>query len=1053
MADFVVPRHSAVMERLRRRIELCRRHHGNCESHYDAVAGERLEIERQHTFQLHQRCLQAKAKRAGKHRQQPPANTDAARSNQASSGTMEPGDGGSNGEQCRNSTLIALHETVKRKLDSAASPQNGDQQNGFGDIFSVSKKLRHDDGLTSVIGSSNGMPPVSPLHQLDSKPPNGDSLQLNGSHSIGLDGVSKKCLPDAGLQLNGNGDADDFTLCLGKEMKQEPVDDLPCMLSGVGGSMSQNNLMPDLNLNEQEWKELIEELNKSVPDEDMKDIFNDDFEDKKDNDASNSATQTPSTQDIHIKTEFSPAAFEQDSLGSPQVRSPQVRSPQVRSSPFGGANSVPTSSSSPVVGGSQTVFQQSSGTESSNQTAMQPPNQSQNVQRPLPNVLMSGQGAGTTKEMSSTHQLQQIAAKQKRDQLLQNQQQAQQVHQSNQMTNWQQSRSSQSPLGVPYSMDKPTSPSVYQQDFNNQKLMMPKMNKNSPRGGGSYMQPNHVNMIGHKPSSSLNPNHSVGPNAMLDYGNTIPLSHYEADCGPGVVTQNQNKNVMISYLQQRQQQSSQQQLPPMTEEQSRMFMMKQKAGIPYRPLVSHGQDQNPQPNVARVPVSVGGPGVVAQPPTVSMAGNHGNAPYLNSQQQALMKQQQQQQLLLEQQKQREQKQQLLLEQQKQQYLLGQRQQQQQQLLAEQEKQRHQQEQLQRHLTRPPPQYQDQQQNSYPQQTVGPFPGSTSVMPGVNNMAHQTSGSPRMFTQSQPMLQMGGGHAAVPPLSSVANSQERAVSQYPNMQNVQRSGMYNMGSGLPQMVQNHAAQGNMSNGQPQIQRQPNMGQGNTLPTGYGPNTMANSALAAQHNKAGMNPAISKSQMPRMPAMASQNPGWQHQQIQNINNQAQGNTGLSAFNAANPGFHLQQNHHKIPNQPFVQGLPQVGLGAGRPMNSLNGSVPGQMMQNMASQQRTNPATQQPTPNQQVLPVMNQAVPDLTAFSQNPGQQMANRVGLHCNQNYQVRATGQDMQFGFGGQSGNAGLQNLSGDADLLDCLLKDRTSAEEWMNDLDEFLGNH
>uniref|UniRef100_A0A8C5S2F5 Neurogenic mastermind-like N-terminal domain-containing protein n=1 Tax=Laticauda laticaudata TaxID=8630 RepID=A0A8C5S2F5_LATLA len=64
-------RHSAVMERLRRRIELCRRHHSACESRYQAVSPERLELERQQTFALHQRCLQAKAKRAGKHRQPP----------------------------------------------------------------------------------------------------------------------------------------------------------------------------------------------------------------------------------------------------------------------------------------------------------------------------------------------------------------------------------------------------------------------------------------------------------------------------------------------------------------------------------------------------------------------------------------------------------------------------------------------------------------------------------------------------------------------------------------------------------------------------------------------------------------------------------------------------------------------------------------------------------------------------------------------------------------------------------------------------------------------
>ncbi|KAL8177361.1 UNVERIFIED_CONTAM: hypothetical protein K2H54_001170 [Gekko kuhli] len=60
------------MERLRRRIELCRRHHSACESRYQAVSPERLELERQQTFALHQRCLQAKAKRAGKHRQPPP---------------------------------------------------------------------------------------------------------------------------------------------------------------------------------------------------------------------------------------------------------------------------------------------------------------------------------------------------------------------------------------------------------------------------------------------------------------------------------------------------------------------------------------------------------------------------------------------------------------------------------------------------------------------------------------------------------------------------------------------------------------------------------------------------------------------------------------------------------------------------------------------------------------------------------------------------------------------------------------------------------------------
>lgn len=71
MAEFALPRHSAVVERLRKRIELCRRHHSECEVRYEHAAAERLELERQHSLALHQRCLQTKNKRAAKQRPQP----------------------------------------------------------------------------------------------------------------------------------------------------------------------------------------------------------------------------------------------------------------------------------------------------------------------------------------------------------------------------------------------------------------------------------------------------------------------------------------------------------------------------------------------------------------------------------------------------------------------------------------------------------------------------------------------------------------------------------------------------------------------------------------------------------------------------------------------------------------------------------------------------------------------------------------------------------------------------------------------------------------------
>ncbi|NWI14692.1 MAML1 protein, partial [Crypturellus soui] len=1015
MAEFVVPRHSAVMERLRRRIELCRRHHSACESRYQAtLSSSFLSLGRQ------ERRLSVRGLLVG----------TLLRGSFSSTSTDENPIYSSLASPSRYPGRVQLHETVKRKLDSAASPQNGDQQNGFGDVFSVSKKLRRDDGLGGVSGSSNGMPPVSPLHHPDKKSSSTDTLQLNGKHSVGLDGISKKCLPDSNLQMNGGGDADDsFPLSLNKELKQEPVDDLPCMIAGAGGSISQNNLMPDLNLNEQEWKELIDELNRSVPDEDMKDLFNEDFEEKKDADSSNSAAQTPLPQDINIKTEFSPA-FEQEQMGSPQVRSTSS------GSAFMGAASVPVSAASPAVGSSQAMFQPSSQsmTENPNQPMMQASNHSQNVQRPLPNVLLPGKGTGGAKEMSSAHQLQQIAAKQKRDQILQNQQQASQVHQPNQMSSWQQSGPSHSPLAVPYNMENPTSPSVYQPDFNNQKLMMSNMgNKSSPRAGGNY----HVGMLGHQ-QNSLNQNPVSNQGSMLDYGNTKPLSHYKVECEQGVTLPAQNKTSMLAYIQQRQQ-------PPLahvSDDQNGMILLKPKSGnIAYRPLLPHSQDQNPSPNVPRVPVSVPGPGVGAPAPPVSMAGTHSSAPYLSNQQQAAVMKQHQ--LLMDQQKQREQQQKhLLMEQQKQQFLMGQRQQ---HLLAEQQEQ-----QLQRHLTRPPPQYQDQPQNPY-QQQVGQFTGSSSAMPGVSNLGQSNSSSPRMFPQTQNMIQMGPGHSSVAPLQSGSSPQERAVTQYNNLQNMQRGALYNLASGLPQLVPQHAAQS--ANGQPPMQRQGSLGQGAAVPAAYGQNTLANSSISQQHNKGALNPTLSKPQMARVPAaMGAQNPSWQHQGIPNINSQTQGNGGLGPFTASS-SFHMQQTHLKMANQQFAQGMPQVSLSTSRPMTSMNAAVSGQMLSSsLGAQQRTNPPAQQQVPSQQVLPGMSQAVPDLTAFNQNPNQQLPNRGNLHCSQGYPVRTTSQELPFAYSSQSGNNGLQNLTGDTDLIDSLLKNRTS-EEWMNDLDELLGTH
>lgn len=924
MAEFALPRHSAVMERLRRRIELCRRHHSTCEARYEAVSPERLELERQHTFALHQRCIQAKAKRAGKHRQ-PPAPAPAP----APAPRLDAADGPEHGRP-----VAHLHDTVKRNLDSATSPQNGDQQNGYGDLFPGHKKTRRETPL-GVAVSSNGLPPASPLGQPDK--PGTEALQASGKHSLGLDSINKKCLADSSLHLNGGSNpGDSFPLSLNKELKQEPVDDLPCMIAGAGGSISQSNLMPDLNLNEQEWKELIEELNRSVPDEDMKDLFNEDFEEKKDPESSGSATQTPLAQDINIKTEFSPAAFEQEQLGSPQGRAGSA------GQTFMGPSSGPVSTDSPSLGASQPLFHASGqpGPDNPSPNLMPASAQAQNAQRALSSVVLPSQGPGGASELSSAHQLQQIAAKQKREQMIQNPQQAAPAAAPGQMSTWQQTGPSHSPLNVPYPMEKPASPPGYKQDFTNSKLlMMPSVNKSSPRPGGPYLQPSHVNLLSHQPPSNLNQNAVTNQGSVLDYGNTKPLSHYKADCGQSGPGSGQSKTALMAYLPQ--------QLPHLSSEQNSLFLMKPKppGNMPFRSLVPPSQEKQ---------------------------------------------------------------------------------------------------QFQRHLTRPPPQYQDPTQSTFPQQ-VGQFTGSSAAMPGMNNLGPSNSTCPRVFPSAGNLMPMGPGHTSVSSVPSNSGQQDRGVAQFAGSQSMPQSSLYGMASGITQIVAQPPPQ--VTNGHAHIPRQASVGQNTSVSAAYGQNSLGSSGLSQQHNKGTLNSGLTKPQVPRVSAaMGGQNPSWQHQGMANLSGQTPGNNTVSPFTAAS-SFHLQQAHLKMSSAQFSQAMPS------RPMAPMSSAAAaGSMLPPVSAQQRTSapaPAPPQGAP-QQGLPGLSPAGPELGAFSQSSAPPMGGRAGLHCTQAYPVRTAGQELPFAYSGQPGSSGLASMAGDADLIDSLLKNRTS-EEWMNDLDDLLG--
>ncbi|XP_041800154.1 mastermind-like protein 1 isoform X2 [Chelmon rostratus] len=1035
------------MERLRRRIELFRQHHNSCESRYENATLERLELERQQTFALHQRCLQAKAKRSNKHRQPQPSGDQAGQRAPGSGvSSAEHGEsGGTAAEQSRNSTLIALQETVKRKLEGAGSPLGRDQVNGFSDGFPPNKKACLDNG------TANGSP-------LDSKMGISDSLNSNGTHG-----------PAGESTDSGRESASDFHR---KEMKQEPDDILPIMPPSGGGN---NSLFPDLNLNEQEWTELMEELNCTVAYEDIQDILNDGFEDRKDplelaptpggagpvgggaggaaGGGGGQSSQGLIPPDlVSVKSEFSPAsvAFEQDSrTGSPHVRSTSSGPPP------------PHPTSSPVA-------------SSSASSPALPPSQPAPTPRqlqPPPNHLLPP-GPQVPKDLSPAQQLQQLAAQQQRAQHLHGQMQHKQPQPGAKFHNqgphahpppWpQMANTSQSPRGGAFVMDKPTSPSLYPQDFNpnaQKQLLMPSQpNKVSPKAGaGSYMPgpAGHTNMLGH-PTSGPPLSHPSAPGAqasvsMLNYNNTKPLSHFEAGPGPPRPpnTQSQNKAALLTLLRQQQQ-------------------IKQKNSMNFRQHIPHAQDQNtypapshgPGPANAMAPAP-GNSAMTAQSGANAMAGNHGNAAYLTNQAAvaAALKQQQHQQQILEQQKQQ------------QQYI------QRQQLMAEQEKQRQQDQQLQRHLTRPPPQYQDQpgqpaNQNPFPQPPVNQFTASSQPMGSVGSMGGPAPGSQRMFPQNQGMMgmtmgQAGGpaGGVAPPPTVSQADISLSSCGGGGGGAGVDvQQVLYNNMNLHP----NHPAHNAHPPQQAGLQRQP-LG---AMSASYRQNLLAQQ----QHLKAQPNAAMLKQQQlaaaaARMPVSMQNNMGaglpgsmpgnmqgaqsaaWQQQLA---NQPPSSNAGLPPNAFSNPPntFHMQQQP-RIPKMP--PGAAPFGANpGGRPMGGLN---PGQQMMqtNMAAaQQRAPPNPQslgQPMANQQQTQQQqanqNQAVlPDLAVFGQPQGN---SRQGLQCNQGYQVSRTAnqqqQQVSFGYNVASGS-----FAGESELVDSLLKSQ-STQEWMADLDELLASH
>ncbi|XP_072240307.1 mastermind-like protein 3 [Leuresthes tenuis] len=796
-----ITKHSTVVERLRQRIEGCRRHHVNCEKRYQQAHVELLEIEHRETVSLYQRSLEQRAKKSA-----------GGSSKQPASKQQEP-DSGSSTEQ-RNNTLIALQETVKRKLDSARSPLNGDQ-NGICDGGSYSpttKRVRKEgsSGLDSLTGlpnnNSNNVPPISPLHhQMDIKPllsgPNtstgNNTTNGNGTHAgrtsdeLGKNGGSH--LPD--MKLNGSLDLED-SFGLLKDLKQEPLDDGGGMESSDPQSLSnQNKLFSDINLNDQEWQELIDELANTVPEDDMHDLFNEDFEDKKEAEFGRPANnQTPGPQEAGGNTTASgggaastaplppppqpPQGVPQVPIGSPQVR-PSSSGPQFATTANGTPPQQPLQQSPAVAMASGSPLHNcvarspQTPTQAQTQAVSRPGNGY--MMNPGPGVSQAGTAPGAagvasggqpvgpvTPELSPAEQLKAMA--QQHAKLLQQKQQHQQA------ANWSPAGAPTSPYNSgPFNQDKPNSPMMYPpQAFNTPQgpLVAGMAPNNGPKAPmNNYLPHNHMGMMGQQQPNSINQNalskqqQQQQTAAMLSYSNTKPLSHFSGSgvdhmgqrMTPPMGGNSQVKNPMMPPYMGGAGGGGQVVGPGQTpgpipgqtahlsEEQKRMMIMKQKGlsqNMTYSTMQPHGQEQGVV-GMSRPPGAIPPPhpaGGVAS----GVGPNQGSGPppgYMaNQQQTAMMKQM----MAMEQEK-RVQMQ--MMEHQKQQLFREQRQQQQHQLLAKQQQQ---------HLPR---QMVQGQRNPYPQ--VSQYQGPPQSIRTTRLLQQQQQHSQQQMVQICSVQGQGG----------------------------------------------------------------------------------------------------------------------------------------------------------------------------------------------------------------------------------------------------------------------------------------------------------
>uniref|UniRef100_A0A8C3SBK6 Mastermind like transcriptional coactivator 3 n=1 Tax=Chelydra serpentina TaxID=8475 RepID=A0A8C3SBK6_CHESE len=763
-----------------------------------------------------------------------------------------------------------IPKTVKRKLEGARSPLNGEQQNGVcdGSFSPTSKRIRKDvPGIETINSLPNNLPlpSVSPLHQLDMKP--SLPLQKSGTHASGLEELGKNGgLPEIKLPVNGCSELEDsFNILQNKELKQEPLDDPTCIDTSETSLSNQNKLFSDINLNDQEWQELIDELANTVPEDDIQDLFNEDFEEKKEPEFPRPAAETQ--ESASVKSDPSHSPFAHVPIGSPQVRP------------------ITSVSSSP-----QTPNQ----AHTPGQTQSRPGNGY--LINPAA-VTVTGSGPGPvaipSADLSPAEQLKQMAAQQQqRAKLMQQKQQQQQQH-PNQASSWSPVGPPSSPYGGPFSADKPNSPMMYPQAFNNQNPIVPPMANNPQKTTmNNYLPQNHMNMINQQ-TNNLGTNSLSKQPSMLTYGNTKPLTHFNAELSQRMTPPmaNPSKNPMMPYIQQQQSQQPQMQaqMTHLSEEQKRMLIMKQKGmmnqPMAYATLPSLGQ-------------------VSANPGGSSFLGNQPQA--------AIMKQ-----MLIEQRAQLH-----VMEQQKQQFLREQRQQQ--QILAEQ---------------------------FSPLLAVGSPQDIAAVR---NQAALQSMRTSRMMAHNASMMAMGPSQNPGT-MSTAAGQSEMGMTPYSNTSTSQ-PGIYNMSTGMSQMLQHPNQSGmTLAHSAGQGPRQPTSGQGVGIVSSFGQSILVNS-IPQQHQqmKGPVGQVLPRPQAPRLQNMMATVPqgaqNWQQRGLQGIPGRTSSEIGSFNNGTAYP---VQSGQPRLPKQHFPQGISQSVVDTSGTVRALNPAMGRQMLQQLPAQQGTSQA----------------------------------------------------------------------------------------------------